>query len=204
MSRAASMCAAASDSRFVNFPTAAQVQSELTRVKVKNRNVMTVCSVVGIALVAAAIAILISIFLLPVVRVYGSSMAPALEEDDIVLAVKDTNPQPGDMVAFYYGNQVLVKRVIAGPGDWVDILADGTVTVNAVPIQERYSVQHDRGNPTVELPYQVPADSYFVLGDNRAISVDSRNALMGAVQSDQVLGRLVFRVWPLDRFGLLG
>lgn len=204
MSRAAGMCAAATDSRFVNFPTVAQVQSELTRVRAKNRNIMTVFSVVGIMLVAVAIAILISIFLLPVVRVYGSSMAPALEEDDIVLTVKDANPQPGDMVAFYYGNQVLVKRVIAGPGDWVDILADGTVTVNAVPIQERYSVQHDRGNPTVELPYQVPADSYFVLGDNRVISVDSRNALMGAVQGDQVLGRLVFRVWPLDRFGLLG
>lgn len=204
MSRDAGMCVAATDSRFVNFPTAAQVQSELTRVRAKNRNMVTVFSIVGTMLVAAAIAILISIFLLPVVRVYGSSMVPALEEDDIVLAVKDANPRPGDMVAFYYGNQVLVKRVIAGPGDWVDILADGTVTVNAVPIQERYSVQHDRGNPTVELPYQVPADSYFVLGDNRVISVDSRNALMGAVQGDQVLGRLVFRVWPLDRFGLLG
>lgn len=186
------------------FPTVQEVETELKRVKAQRRNVVTACVVTGLVLVAFAFSILVSTYLLPVVRVYGSSMTPTLREGDVVVAIKDAHPEPGDLIAFYQGNDVLVKRVVAGPSSWVDILADGTVSVNAVPLEEPYLVQKDAGTSTVELPFQVPEGSYFVLGDNRSVSVDSRNAQVGAVESSQIIGRLGLRVWPLDRLGLLG
>ena len=191
-------------SRNSRFPSAQDVEAELDRVKAQRRNVWTGLVVAALVLVAFALSVLISTYLLPVVRVYGSSMTPTLREGDVVVTVRDAHPEPGDLIAFYYGNDVLVKRVIAGPGSWVDILADGTVSVNAVPLQEPYLVQKDAGTSTVALPFQVPEDSYFVLGDNRGTSVDSRSAQVGAVESSQIIGRLGLRVWPLDRLGFLG
>ncbi len=147
-------------SRNSRFPSAQDVEAELDRVKAQRRNVWTGLVVAALVLVAFALSVLISTYLLPVVRVYGSSMTPTLREGDVVVTVRDAHPEPGDLIAFYYGNDVLVKRVIAGPGSWVDILADGTVSVNAVPLQEPYLVQKDAGTSTVALPFQVPEDSY--------------------------------------------
>ncbi len=186
------------------FPSVREVEAELERAKSRERNVATACAITGFVLVVFALSILVSTYLLPVVRVYGSSMIPTLREGDVVVTVRDSQPEPGDLIAFYQGNDVLVKRVVAGPGSWVDILADGTVSVNAVPLQEPYLIQKDAGTPTVEFPFQVPEGSYFVLGDNRSTSVDSRSIQVGAVESSQIIGRIGLRVWPLDRLGLLG
>lgn len=185
-------------------PSSQQLKTELARVKVKNQNLRTVTGIVCAAAVAVCMALILALFVFPVVRVFGTSMVPALQEGDVVVTQRVDDPQPGDLIAFYYGNELLVKRVIAGPDSWVDILADGTVTVDAVPLDEPYVLQKSLGECTVELPYKVPQDSYFVLGDSRSISVDSRNSLMGAVGSDQIVGKLALRVWPLSRFGLVG
>lgn len=189
---------------YVPFPTAQEVSLELERVRSRRSFTTTFAMMAGLIVVAFAAAVLVCTYLLPVVRVYGSSMEPALGEGDVVVSVKDSNPAPGDLIAFYCGNNVLVKRVIAGPNSWVDVLTDGTVLVDAVPLQEPYLVQKDAGTLTLEFPFQVPEGSYFVLGDNRGASVDSRNAEVGAVEGDQIIGKLELRVWPLNRFGFLG
>ena len=130
-------------------------------------------------------------------------MTPTLQDGEIVFSVKTTNMDQGDIVAFYYNNKILVKRVIAGPGDWVDIAQDGTVSVNGTPLEEPYLEEEAFGDADIELPYQVPDGRIFVMGDHRATSVDSRHTAVGCVAEEQIVGKIAFRVWPLDRLGLL-
>ena len=150
---------------------------------------------------ASATAVLVATLWLPVLRIYGSSMEPTLEDGEIIFSLKTKNFEQGDIIAFYYNNKILVKRVIAGPGEWVDIAEDGTVFVNSVPIDEPYLVEKAFGDTNIELPYQVPDGRYFVMGDQRATSVDSRNTAVGCVEQEQVVGKILFRVWPLKKMG---
>lgn len=136
-------------------------------------------------------------------QIYGSSMTPTLQDGEIVFSVKTTNMDQGDIVAFYYNNKILVKRVIAGPGDWVDIAQDGNVSVNGTPMEEPYLEEKAFGDADIELPYQVPDGRIFVMGDHRATSVDSRHTAVGCVAEEQIVGKIAFRVWPMDRLGLL-
>ena len=149
----------------------------------------------------AAIAVLVAVLLLPVLRIYGSSMNPTLKEEDIVLSIKGSEFETGDIVAFYYNNKILVKRVIANPGDWVDIDKDGNVYVNNQAIEEPYLDVKAFGDCNIKLPYQVPESRIFVMGDNRDVSVDSRNTSVGCVAQEQVVGKIVFCIWPFSRFG---
>jgi signal peptidase I len=145
--------------------------------------------------------VLVATLLLPVLRIYGTSMSPTLNDGEIVLSLKSGNFETGDVIAFYYNNKILVKRVIAGPGDWVDIKDDGTVYVNNVELDEPYVVEKAFGECNIELPYQVPESRVFVMGDHRSVSVDSRNTSIGCVSEEQIVGRLVMRIWPLTDIG---
>ena len=144
---------------------------------------------------------LVATLWLPVLQIYGSSMVPTLYDGDIVVSWKSSNFSTGDVVAFYYNNRILVKRFIAGPGDWVDIDRDGTVYVNEQEIDEPYVAEKALGECDIDLPYQVPETKIFVMGDNRGVSVDSRSRSIGCVAYEDIVGRLVFRVWPLQAFG---
>ena len=137
----------------------------------------------------------------PVLEIFGASMTPTLGAGQYVVAVKDETPQTGDIIAFYYGNKVLVKRCIAGPGTWVDIREDGTVLLNGTELDEPYLTQKHFGICDLELPYQVPEGTYFLMGDERETSVDSRHSSVGCIAVDQIVGKIVYRVWPLDTFG---
>lgn len=148
-----------------------------------------------------AVATLLAMLFLPVLEIEGTSMAPALRGGDTVVAVGRGSPDPGDIIAFYHGNNILVKRVIAGPGDWVDIDDDGNVYVNDAPLDEPYLDIRAKGNCDVKLPVQVPDGSYFVMGDARDTSIDSRNKAVGCVGEDMIIGRLFLRAWPLGRLG---
>jgi signal peptidase I len=152
----------------------------------------------------AAAAVLIATLWLPVLQIYGSSMAPTLNRGEVVVSVKGNNVKQGDIIAFYYNNKILVKRVIAGPGDWVNIDADGTVYVNDEPLQEDYLKEKSLGECDITLPYQVPETRYFVMGDHRSTSVDSRSSSIGSVSQDQIVGKLALRVWPLESLGGIG
>ena len=130
-------------------------------------------------------------------------MSPTLADGDVVAALRSSTYERGDVIAFYYNNKILVKRVIGLPGEWIDIDADGNVSVDGVPLDEPYLAERALGQCDIELPYQVPEDRYFVLGDHRSTSADSRSSVVGCVAEEQIVGELVFRVWPLDQLGTL-
>ena len=151
----------------------------------------------------AAAAVLVATLWVPVLQISGDSMAPTLTGGQVVVCVKGLSFQPGDVVAFYYDNKILVKRVIAGPGDWVDIDEHGNVFVNEVELYEPYLVEKALGDCDITLPYQVPESKIFVMGDHRSVSLDSRNTALGCVGDEQVVGKLLFRVWPFEGFGIV-
>ena len=160
-------------------------------------------STIGVLITVAALSVLITMLFTPVLRISGRSMTPTLTEGDVVVCLKSHHFQQGDLIAFYYGNKLLVKRCIAGPGDWVDIDADGNVSVNDAPLEEPWVDVKALGETDLVYPYQVPDDKYFVLGDHRSISMDSRLSQMGCIATDQISGRIILRIWPLSEFGAL-
>ena len=182
-------------------PTIEQLQAELRHEKYKRSFVFSLRNTIFTLVTVAAVAVLIAVLLMPVLQIYGSSMTPTLSEGEIVVSVKGTDMKTGDIVAFYYNNNVLVKRVIAQPGDWVNISEDGTVFVNNEAIDEPYLTEKAFGECNIQLPYQVPDSRIFVMGDHRSVSIDSRNTAVGCVAAEQIVGKIVFRVWPLGEFG---
>lgn len=187
----------------VDTPTAEQVQTELDRERHHRRYGRTLRSTVYTLVVVAAFAVLVATLWLPILRIYGGSMNPTLIEGDIVVSIKGTEFEQGDLVCFYLGNKVLIKRYIAGPGQWVDIDGDGNVYVDGELLEEPYLTEKALGECDLELPYQIPDGRIFVLGDHRSISVDSRSSSVGCVSDEQIIGRIVFRVWPLAGFGVV-
>lgn len=154
-------------------------------------------------LVVAAVAVLVATLVMPILLVSGSSMTPVTSDGDVVAVLAGSNLKRGDIIAFYYNNKVLVKRVIAFGGETVDIDARGNVYINGELLDEPYLTEKDMGNCDIRLPYQVPDGRFFVLGDHRSTSQDSRSMIIGPVSEELVLGKLVFRVWPLNKFGLI-
>ena len=185
----------------VDLPTTEQIEQERSRLRYKRRYSRTLKSTVAILVVVAAAAILVATLWMPVLRIYGTSMVPTLEDGQIVVSVKSSSFEPGDIVAFYHGNKLLIKRFIAGPADWVDIDADGNVSVNGTVLDEPYIAEKAYGETNITLPYQVPDKRYFLMGDNRDVSVDSRNTAVGCVSDEQIVGKVIFRIWPLSQFG---
>lgn len=185
----------------VELPTAEQIEKERARLRHKSRYSRTLRSTIAILVVVAAVAVLVATLWMPVLRIYGSSMAPTLNDGQIVISLKTTDFKTGDIAAFYYGNKLLIKRYIAGASDWVYVDEDGTVSVNSIELDEPYLAEKAFGQTNIELPYQVPDKRYFLMGDNREDSVDSRNTAVGCASDDQIVGKVVYCIWPLDRFG---
>lgn len=186
---------------YTQLPSATEVEQELKRERYKRRYRRTLKSTIFALVTAAAAAVLVATLWLPVLQIFGSSMSPTLQEGEIVVSVKVDEMEPGDIVAFYYGNKVLIKRYIAGPGSWVDIQEDGTILVDGEVLEEPYLTQKAFGICDLELPYQVPEGTYFLVGDQRDTSVDSRHSSVGCIADDQIVGKIVYRVWPMDAFG---
>lgn len=184
-------------------PELSELRRELNREKYKYRFASVLRSTVCTLIVIAALAILVATLWLPVLQIYGSSMAPTLEEGQIVVSVKGSEFKQNELVAFYIGNKLLVKRVIAGPSDTVTITEDGTVYVNNKELIEPYITDKALGECDITFPYQVPDSRYFLLGDHRAISVDSRSSSVGCIAEEQIVGKITFCVWPLSDFGAL-
>ena len=184
-------------------PTLEQLTAELARENYKRRFGRVLRSTLFTLVVVAAVAVLVATIWTPVLQIYGSSMTPTLNEGEIVVSVKGSDFEPGDLVAFYLGNKILVKRCIAGPGQWVDINENGDVFVDGKLLDEPYLTEKALGECDQSFPYQVPDSRYFCMGDHRATSVDSRHSAVGCVAEEQIVGKIVFRVWPLSGFGAL-
>jgi len=182
-------------------PGLEMLRAELKREKYRRRYGKMLKSTVYTLVVVAAFAVLVATLWMPVLQIYGSSMAPTLNEGQIVICVKDSEFKRGDLAAFYMGNKLLIKRVIAGPADIVNIEQDGTVFVNAAQLDEPYVSEKAFGECDIELPYQVPDSRYFLMGDHRATSVDSRSSVVGCVSEEQIVGRIAFCLWPISHFG---
>ena len=178
-----------------------QLEDELGREKYKGSFIYALKNTIYFLITVAAIAVLIAVLFLPVLQIYGTSMTPTLSEGNIVLSLKTSKFETGDVIAFYYNNKILVKRVIAHPGEWVDIDEDGTVYVNNVQLEEPYIDGKAFGDCNITLPYQVPESRLFVMGDHRSVSMDSRSSTIGCVAEEQIVGKIVFRVWPLNQIG---
>lgn len=187
----------------LEIPNIQQIEKELQRENYKMRYTKVLRSTVYILITVAAVAVLIATLFLPVLRIYGSSMTPSLSEKDIVISVKGLGYSRGDVVSFYYNNKILVKRVIALAGEFVDIDEDGNVYVDGELLDEPYLTEKALGECDIKLPYQVPDDRIFVCGDHRSTSVDSRSRSVGCVAEEQIVGKIVFRVWPLSGWGVV-
>jgi signal peptidase I len=185
----------------ITIPTTAELEEELNRVRYKSKFKTVLRSTISLLVIAAAIAILVVTLWTPVLQVYGKSMTPSLYSGDIVVLMKKSEFKTGDVIAFYYNNKILIKRVIAQSGDWVDISKDGTVKVNGKEIDEPYISEKAYGECDIEFPYQVPNERVFVMGDHRSVSVDSRSSQIGCVAEEQIVGKLEIRVWPFNKIG---
>ena len=184
-------------------PSVQFLEAELKKEQYKSNYSRVLKSTVFSLLVVAAVAVLIAVLLLPVLQISGTSMTETLQDEDIVVAVNGSSYRTGDVIAFYYNNNILIKRVIASAGDWVDIDDEGNVFVNEEQLDEPYISEKALGECNIDLPYQVPDGKCFVMGDHRAVSIDSRNKSIGCVSNDMVVGKILFRVWPLSGLGIV-
>ena len=187
----------------LEIPELSLLEKELRREKYKHQYGRTLRSTVYMLITVAAVAVLVATLWLPVLQIYGGSMTPTLSNGDIVVSVKDGKFEQGDIIAFYYNNKILVKRVIATAGEWVELDKEGNLYVNGELIDEPYIKEKALGECDIEMPYQVPEGRVFVMGDHREVSIDSRSSVVGCVAEEQVVGKLVFRLWPLESFGKL-
>ncbi len=186
-------------SKTLEIPELDVIEAELRRVKYRERYRSALKGTIYTLIVVAAVAILIATLWLPFLRIYGTSMAPTLQDGEIICCIKTSNYEAGDITAFYYNNKLLVKRVVGLPGDWINMDEEGNVYVNEILLEEPYLAEKALGDGDIELPYQVPDGKLFVLGDHRSTSVDSRHSTVGCISQEQIVGRIFVRIWPLDR-----
>ena len=184
-------------------PSIEELQKELKRVNSKKEYRKVLKNTLIVVVFVAALAVLVSSFFVTVLKVTGDSMTPTLETGQIVIAQNSSSFEPGDLLAFYYNNKVLVKRVIGSPGDWVNIDDQGNVFVNGVQLEETYVTDKSLEPTDISFPYQVPENRWFVLGDHRRASIDSRSTVLGCVTKEQLIGKVVFRVYSFDKLGKL-
>ena len=187
----------------LNTSVSEQIKQERRKIKQKKAIRKFIFKAVSVLLVVAAVSVLIATFWLPVLKVYGSSMSPTMEPGEVIVTVKSDAYKNGDIVAFWQGNKLLIKRVIAEPGQWVDIDSDGVVSADGQNLNESYLSEKTKGTCDIELPHQVKESHLFLMGDNRESSLDSRTTFIGDVSKDQIESKILFRIWPVNKIGIV-
>lgn len=191
------------EQQIYDLPQVEQLEELYQESRYRMRFFESMRSTVFMLLVVAAVSVLIAVLYLPILKIYGHSMAGTLDNGDVVVSLKNNQMETGDVMAFYYNNNVLVKRVIATSGQWVDMDKDGNVYVDNHKLDESYLQEKAYGEVDIVFPYQVPEGRIFVMGDNRSISIDSRNSTIGTVSDEQIVGKLIWKIWPLNDMGII-
>ncbi len=191
------------DIKFATIPSTEEVKAERERLAYRSRYTRVLRSTIYALVVVAAVAVLLATLFLPVLQVSGDSMNPTLQDKDVIVLVKSGSLKTGDLCGFYWQNKLLLKRVIGLPGDIISLDENGVVTVNGTVLDEPYVDELALGECDIKFPYQVPENRYFVLGDHRATSIDSRSSVIGCVEKNQIVGKVFIRVWPLSSFSLI-
>ena len=191
-------------SRQEHFPTKEAIQAELNHTRYRTRFRTVLRNAIFAILIVVAISVITAVVIMPVMQIVGSSMNNTLEDGDITLALNSPTYHRGEVIAFYYNNTVLVKRIIGVGGDEIEISEDGQVSVNGQVLEEPYVANMTKGDCNIVMPYTVPEAQFFVMGDNRSLSVDSRNTALGCINEESIIGRLVITVWPLKHFSFIG
>lgn len=184
------------------IPTKEDLEKELIREKYKLKYKKTFKSTIYTLVIVISFSSLLSTLLFPVLEIYGKSMNPTLSEGDIVLCIRKSNIERGDIIAFYYNNKILIKRVIGLSSDWINIDKEGNVYVNDILFKETYIKEKSYGESNIKYPYQVPDDTYFVLGDDRKSSIDSRNSIISVISKEDIVGKIIFKLWPIKKIGI--
>ena len=191
------------DIKFAAIPSTEEVKAERERLAYRSRYTRVLRSTIYALVVVAAVAVLLATLFLPVLQVSGDSMNPTLQDKDVIVLVKSGSLKTGDLCGFYWQNKLLLKRVIGLPGDIISLDENGVVTVNGTVLDEPYVDELALGECDIKFPYQVPENRYFVLGDHRATSIDSRSSVIGCVEKNQIVGKVFIRVWPLSSFSFI-
>ena len=184
-------------------PVSEQIKQERRKIRQRKAFRKFIIRTISVLIVVAAISVLIATYWLPVLKVYGSSMSPTMEPGEVIVTVKSDAYKNGDIVAFWQGNKLLIKRVIAEPGQWVDIYSDGVVSDDGQNLNESYLSEKTKGTCDIELPHQVKESHLFLMGDNRESSLDSRTTFIGDVSKDQIESKILFRIWPVNKIGIV-
>ena len=188
---------------FSDLPTAKQLENELKRLQYQQKFIKNLWNTVSSLIVTVAVAVIVSTAFVPILRVTGTSMTPTLLNDELIVCIKSNDFHNGDIVAFYNNNKILLKRVIGVGGDVINISEDGTVSRNGQQLQESYVNELAFGECDIELPYQVPDNRIFVMGDHRAVSIDSRSSVIGCIAEENIIGKVAFRIMPIKEFGFI-
>ena len=186
-----------------DIPSIEALKEELARENARHQFRRSLWNVAVVLVVVAAVTALVATRLLVLIQINGDSMSPTLASGEVIFLHQTKEIRKGDIVGFYYGGRILLKRVIGSEGDWIEMDREGNVYVNGEPLSEPYLTERSLGKCNLEFPYQVPEGMLFVLGDNRAVSVDSRTRSLGCVEESRIVGRAVFRAWPLERVGFM-
>ncbi|WP_303819981.1 signal peptidase I [Ruminococcus flavefaciens] len=189
--------------KIYELPTAEQLKNEMDRLRYKRSYIRTLTGTIGALIAAAAAIVLLSVLVFPVMRVTGNSMQPTLKEDQVIMCSRSAHVKQGDIIAFYHNKKILVKRIIGVSGDTVDIGADGRVTVNGSALNEPYAALSTEGECDITLPFTVPSGRYFVMGDDRAVSVDSRSSAVGCIAEENIIGKVNMIILPFSDAGKL-
>lgn len=185
------------------LPTTKEIEKELERANYKSKYNKLLKSTIYVLVIVISFSIIFATLVFPVLQISGESMLPTLSKDDVVFSIKKNKYKNGDIIAFYYNNKILVKRIIASSSEVVEIDENGNVYVDNVLLKESYILDKSLGETNIEFPYKVPLDTYFVLGDERINSIDSRNTQIGTINADNIIGKILFRIYPLNKFGVI-
>ena len=177
----------------------ADIEKALKAQKKKDATIRWLIITAALLVAAAVVVIVLIKTVFPIIRIEGSSMEQTFYQNELLLASKNGKISRGDIIVFDYEGKTVIKRVIAVAGDTVDMDEDGNVSVNGELLDESYVYEKSIEPCEIEFPLTVGPGCVFVLGDHRAVSIDSRT--FGCIKLESVTGKVILQMFPVTKIG---